>query len=134
MKPYKHNSELYRAHFAGGGAMPVFRGRRTQRGRGKLKKLLKRYAVPLVQSGVRAAAPHAKKLAGKVATSVVKQAFAGNPAMQRIAGDVAGQVAEHAVDRVIQKKRTRRTAVRPKKKSQEKEPNDALANYGTHRR
>ena len=125
MKPYKRNSELYRAHFAGGGAMPVFRGRRTQRGRGKLKKLLKRYAVPLVQSGVRAAAPHAKKLAGKVATSVAKQAFANNPAMQRIVGGVAGELAEHAVGHVIQKKRTRPTAVRPKKRSKRKDALDS---------
>ena len=124
MKPYKRNPALYRAHFAGGGAMPVFRGKRTQRGRGRMKKLLKRYAVPLVQSGVRAAAPHAKRLAGKVATSVAKQAFAGNPAMQRIVGDVAGQVAQHVVSRAIQKKRTRRTAVRPKKRSKQKDALD----------
>ena len=126
MKPYKRNPALYRAHFAGGGAMPVFRGKRTQRGRGRMKKLLKRYAVPLVKSGARAVAPHAKRLAGKAATSVAKQAFANSPAMQKIVGDVAGQVAEHVVSRAIQKKRTRRVAVRPKKKSKRREPKDSL--------
>ena len=125
MKPYTRNPALYRAHFAGGGAMPVFRGKRTQRGRGKVKKLFKRYAVPLVHSGVRAAAPHAKKLAGKVATSVAKKAFANNPAMQKMMGDLAGQVTEHAL-RAVQKKRTRRAPVRPKKTSKPKEPLDAL--------
>ena len=104
--------------------MPVFRGKRTQRGRGRIKKLLKRYAVPLVKSVT--AAPHAKRLAGKAATSVAKQAFANSPAMQKIVGDVAGQVAEHVVSRAIQKKRTRRVAVRPKKKSKRREPKDSL--------
>ena len=113
--------------------MPVFRGKRTQRGRGRIKKFLKRYAVPLVNSGVRAAAPHAKKLAGNVATSVAKKAFANHPAMQEVVGHLASHVTNKAIQ-AIQKKQTRRTPVRPVKRSQEKEPNDSLTQNGKHRR
>ena len=137
MKPYVRNPALYRAHFAGGGMMPVFRGKRTQRGRGRVKKLLQKFAVPLLKAGARAAAPHAGKIAKKVTKSVAKRAFVNNPAMQQIVGHVVDQVADGLVGRGgVQKKQTRRAAVRPKKRPRRREPigGDALTRHGTYTR
>ena len=96
--------------------MPVFRGRRTQRGRGRVKKLFKKYAVPLIKAGARAAAPHAGKIAKKLTKSVAKQAFANNPAMQQVVGHVVDHMADGLAGRGrAYKKQTRRAVVRPKK-------------------
>ena len=127
MKSYVRDPALYRAHFAGGGAMPVFRGRRTQRGRGRVKKLLKKYAVPLIKAGARAAAPHAGKIAKKLTKSVAKHAFANNPAMQQVVGHVVDHVADGLAGRGrAYKKRTRRAVVRPKKRPRRQEPTDDI--------
>ena len=107
MKRYRHNPELYRDHFVGRG-LPAFQGRRTHRGRGrgrKLLKKLKRAAIPLLSAGVRAAAPHVSGLTRTVATRAAKAAFGDNPAMQQVIGQVAGRVAEGVMARTLQKKR-----------------------------
>ena len=107
MKRYRHNPELYRDHFVGRG-LPAFQGRRTHRGRGrgrKLLKKLKRAAIPLLSAGVRAAAPHVSGLTRTVATRAAKAAFGDNPAMQQVIGQVAGRVAEGVMARTLHKKR-----------------------------
>ena len=119
MKRYKHNPELYRDHFMGRG-LPAFQGRRTHRGRGRgrrLLKKLKRAAVPLLQAGAKAAAPHISGITRTVATRAAKAAFGTNPAMQQVIGQVAGQVAEGVMARTLQKKRNQRGRGRRKRNS-----------------
>ena len=119
MKRYKHNPELYRDHFMGRG-LPAFQGRRTHRGRGRgrrLLKKLKRAAVPLLKAGAKAAAPHISGITRTVATTAAKAAFGNNPAMQQVIGQVAGQVAEGVMARTLQKKRNQRGRGRRKRNS-----------------
>ena len=119
MKRYRHNPELYRDHFTGRG-LPAFQGRRTHRGRGrgrKLLKKLKRVAVPLLKAGARAAAPHVSGITRTVATRAAKAAFVDNPAMQQVIGQVAGRVAEGVMARTLQKKRNQRGRGRRKRNS-----------------
>ena len=119
MKRYKHNPELYRDHFMGRG-LPAFQGRRTHRGRGRgrrLLKKLKRAAVPLLKAGVKAAAPQVSGITRTVATRAAKAAFGNNPAMQQVIGQVAGRVAEGVMARTLQKKRNQRGRGRRKRNS-----------------
>ena len=95
MKAYTHNPNIFHNHFVGQG-MPAFRGARVQRGNGVIFNKLKRFAVPLLQAGVSAAAPHISN----VVKNLARGAFPNNPLMQRVVGNVAGQVTGQVMKRV----------------------------------
>ena len=130
MRPYVHNPKLFRDHFAGKG-LPAFKGSRMQRGYGLTKKL-KRFTVPLLMAGVKAAAPHVSKAAGQAASVAIQKAFPNNPGMQRFVGKVAtgaaNRVITHATKRLpgnrkAQKRRAQPTSVSRPAKRQQTTPN-----------
>ena len=96
MKPYIPNPKLFRDHFAGQG-LPSFQGQRMQRGYGGWKSKVKRYAVPLLAAGLRAAVPHLSNAARHV-TSAAMQRFAPNSsALQQSLGSAAGKLTGKAL-------------------------------------
>ena len=115
MKPYIHDPARFRAHFAGQG-LPAFKGQRMQRGNGSWVSKPKRYAVPLLIAGTKAAAPHVSRATSQVAANMMQQAFPNNPAMQRVVGNVAGRVTDQvmgaATNAMLQKKGKRKTNAR----------------------
>ena len=115
MKPYIHDPARFRAHFAGQG-LPAFEGQRMQRGNGGWVSKLKRYAVPLLIAGAKAAAPHVSRATSQVAANMVQRAFPNNPAMQRVVGNVAGRVTDQVMGTVtnamLQKKGKRKNNAR----------------------
>lgn len=109
MKPYVHNPAHFRDHFAGKG-LPAFQGARMQRGHGIWTNKLKRFAVPLLKAGAKAATPYIAKAVRKVASTAAERVFPGNPAMQQLVGRVAGNVTNRtikSVQRATHKKRKR---------------------------
>ena len=113
MKRYVHNPELFRHHFTGQG-LPAFKGKRLQRGRGALSKKLKRYAVPILSAGIKAAAPHVSKTAKQLAAQAARQAFGNNPAMQNIASNVTGHIIDKAINKIGGKKNKRKSQSKPR--------------------
>ena len=102
MKPYVHDPKVFRDHFIGQG-LPAFKGKRVQRGHGIITSKLKRYAVPLLMAGVRAAAPHMSNVASRVASSAMKSVFPNNPAMQQLVGSVASNVTDRVLSHATKK-------------------------------
>lgn len=103
MKPYIHNPTLFRTHFSGRG-LPAFQGARMQRGRGVLSKKLKRFTVPLLKAGAKAATPYIAKAAGKVATTAAQRFFPGSPAMQKLVGKAATNATNHIIKKASSSK------------------------------
>lgn len=103
MKPYVHNPQLFRAHFVGQG-LPSYSGARMQRGYGLSMGKLKRFAVPLLMQGVKAAAPHISKVTKSATTAAVRKIFPNSPTAQRVAGNIVGKLTDHVVGRVVKKK------------------------------
>ena len=85
MKPYIHNPQVYRNHFGSGDT--VFQGARRQRGYGAVK----RFAVPLLSKGIKAAAPFVKKFARKAIGKIVPNS------------PFAQQLSDMAIDKLAQK-------------------------------
>ena len=84
-KLYTANPDQYRDHFhiQVGGNLPGFRGSRMQHGDGlgSFFSKLARKAMPLIMSGLKVVAPHAKQAAKGVAQDVIGHAvkrFSGN--------------------------------------------------------
>ena len=102
MRPYVHDPKLFRDHFIGQG-LPAFKGRRVQRGYGVFTSKLKRYAVPLLMAGVRAAAPHMSNAASRIASSAMQSVFPNNAAMQQLASSVAGNVTNRVLSHAAKK-------------------------------
>lgn len=117
MKKYIHNPDIYRDHFRTqvGSAIPGFSGTRMHRQRGDgigsfLGKLARK-AIPLLISGVKLAAPHAKE------------------ALKGIAKDVVGNIFHGARNKIVNKKRkANSTPVRRRKKVKRTTPKDILDN------
>lgn len=113
MKRYIHNPTLFQEHFAGQG-LPAFKGQRMQRGRGRWFNKLRRYAVPLLKTGLKAASPHISKAASNAASNLAQQVLPNSPVVQRVASDLTGRLTNHALDvvtkeRRLQNKRQRET-------------------------
>ena len=102
MRPYVHNPKVFRDHFVGQG-LPAFKGKRVQRGNGVFTSKLKRYAVPLLMAGVRAAAPHMSNVASRVASSAAQRVFPNSPAMQQLVGSVASNMTDRVVSHATKK-------------------------------
>ena len=102
MKRYIHNPALFRDHFIGKG-LPAFRGARMQRGHGAITSKLKRFAVPLLKAGAKAATPYIAKAVNKVASTAVQRVLPGSPAMQQFVGNAAGKVTNRAIKSVAGK-------------------------------
>ena len=120
MKQYIHNPALFRDYFAGNG-LPAFRGARMQRGGGTFTSKLKRFAVPILKAGAKAATPFIANTANKIATTAAQRVFPGSPAMQQLVGKAAGKVTNHAIKTVAGQNGllgvTRRTAKKKRKLS-----------------
>ena len=135
MKPYVHNPALFRNHFAGKG-LPAFRGARMQRGRGALSKKLKRFAVPLLKAGAKAATPYIAKAVNRVASTAAQRIFPGSPAMRQLVGRVAENATNQAIKtvssrnglpRVTHKKRKRVQGGKSKQKFRRTTQNNIFA-------
>jgi len=119
MKAYVHNPEIFRRHFKQqvGSAIPGFRGMRMQRGHGLglLLGKLARSAIPLIKAGVKAAAPHAKKVAKEALKEVTPHLKkAGQQAVQSITTKAVQKLANAGNKRPKQRKQP----VRRKKNNQ----------------
>ena len=77
MKAYKQDPLIYRSHFCHhvGGDLPGFKGTRMQYGNaiGSFLGALVCTAIPLIKTGVKIAAPHAKKAARNVVRELTGQ-------------------------------------------------------------
>ena len=113
MRPYVHNPNVFRNHFGQG--LPGFKGTRIQRGHG-LSTKLKRFAVPLLLAGAKAAGPHLENVVRSVAKGAVRRVFPGNPAMERIAGNLASHVTSCVLKGSISKRKTGTRVRRPTKR------------------
>lgn len=106
MKRYVHNPDLFRDHFVGQG-LDVFKGARMQRGGGNFMGKFKRFAVPLLLAGARAAAPQISNLAKTVTSAAAQRVFPNSPAFQNFAGKLASNVTNQVLKKSgkVQKKR-----------------------------
>ena len=89
-KLFTANTDQYRDHFhiQVGGNLPGFRGSRMQHGDGlgSFFSNLARKAMPLIMSGLKLAAPHAKQAAKGIAQDVVSRAvhrFSGEESVSK---------------------------------------------------
>ena len=100
MKSYVHDPSLFQRHFAGK-ALPAFKGKQIQRGRGAAFSFIKRLAIPLLQ----AVAPHIAGAASSLARKAVTKVFPKHKKMQKVVGDVVRVGAGAAVNQVQKTKR-----------------------------